>query len=184
MGRIGAPWGIKGWVKLFSFADPPENLLDYREFYIQGPAGLRTLEFDEMKEHGPGFVGHIKGCDVRELTGEFTGKELLIAKQELPDLEEGEGYYWHQLEGLRVKTQSGQDLGTVQHLLETGANDVMVIKGDDQSLDKLERLLPFVMEQVVVNVDLQARTMEVSWDPEWDKERDKERDNGQDQEPD
>jgi 16S rRNA processing protein RimM len=169
MGRIGAPWGIKGWVKLFSFADPPENLLDYHSFYIQGPAGLQVLEFDEMKEHGQGFVGHIKGCDVRELTGEFSGKELLIAKLELPDLDEGEGYYWHQLEGLRVQTKRGEDLGTLQHLLETGANDVMVIKGDDTSVDKLERLLPFVMEQVVKSVDLQKRMIVVDWDPEWDR---------------
>src|SRR5690606_29337756 len=126
----------------FSFADPPENLLDYRSFYIQGPAGLQTLEFDEIKQHGQGFVGHIKGCDVRELTGEFTGRELLIDKADLPALEEG--YYWHQLEGLRVSTPGGQDLGTVQRLLETGANDVMVVQGDDASVDKRERLLPFV----------------------------------------
>lgn len=165
MGRIGAPWGIKGWVKLFSFADPPENLLDYHSFYIQGPAGLQVLEFDEMKEHGQGFVGHIKGCDVRELTGGFTGKELLIAKQELPELEEG--YYWHQLEGLRVVTVSGQDLGTIQHLLETGANDVMVVQGDESSVDKQERLLPYVQDQVVKEVDLARQTMLVEWDKDY-----------------
>jgi 16S rRNA processing protein RimM len=165
MGRIGAPWGVKGWVKLFSFADSPESLLDYRSFYIQGPAGLQVLEFDEIKQHGQGFVGHIKGCDVRELTGEFVGKELLIAKQELPDLEDG--YYWHQLEGLRVLTLSGQDLGTVKHLLETGANDVMVVQGDDASVDKQERLLPYVEGQVVKDVDLVARTIVVDWDKDY-----------------
>jgi 16S rRNA processing protein RimM len=165
MGRIGAPWGVKGWVKLFSFADPPENLLEFRTFHIQGPAGLQTLEFDEIKEHGQGFVGHIKGCDVRELTGEFIGKELLIAKQALPDLEEG--YYWHQLEGLRVVTVSGQDLGTIQRLLETGANDVMVVIGDESSIDKQERLVPYVKDQVVKSVDLARRTLVVDWDKDY-----------------
>ena len=84
MGRIGAPWGVKGWVKVHSFAQPPENLLDYREFAVETPDGLSTVVFDELKSHGQGFVGHIKGCDVREQTGAWTGSELMLAKQDLP----------------------------------------------------------------------------------------------------
>lgn len=166
MARIGAPWGIKGWVKLFSFSQPPENLMDYLQYEVEGPQGLETIEFDEIKAHGPGFVGHIKGCDVREVAVRYTGLELLIEKQRLPALEEG--YYWHQLEGLRVQTEQGQDLGKVQYLMETGANDVLVVKGDGQSVDVKERLLPYVEGQVVKSIDLAKQLMIVAWDSEWD----------------
>lgn len=168
MGRIGAPWGVKGWVKVHSFTQPPDNLLDYREFEIEAPDGLRTLVFDELKPQGQTFVGHIKGCDVREQCGVWVGSELLLAKQELPELEEG--YYWHELEGLRVITTRGELLGTVHHLMETGANDVLVVRGDEGSVDRLERLLPWVEDQVVIEMDLEAGTLTVDWDPAWDRE--------------
>jgi 16S rRNA processing protein RimM len=165
MGRVGAPWGVKGWVKVHSFAEPPENLLDYLEFDVETPSGMQKLAFDEIKPHGQGFVGHIKGCEVREQTGAFTGCELLIAKAELPALEEG--FYWHELEGLRVVTLSGEVLGTVHHLMETGANDVVVVRGDEHSIDREERLLPWVLGQVILDVDLDTRIMQVDWDKDY-----------------
>jgi 16S rRNA processing protein RimM len=165
MGRIGAPWGIKGWVKLISFTDPLDNLLEYRRFYIQGDNGLTALDFVDIKEHGQALVGLIKGCDVREAAAQFTGKELLLAKAELPALKEG--YYWYQLEGLRVVTLSGQDLGVVQSLLETGANDVLVVRGDAHSVDRQERLLPYVEDAVVKSVDLSKALILVDWDAAW-----------------
>lgn len=168
LGRVGAPWGIKGWVKVHSFAEPAENLLEYREFDVETPEGLRKLVFDELKVQGQGFVGHIKGCEVREHTGVWTGSELLVAKTELPALDEG--YYWHELEGLRVVTLRGEVLGIVHHLMETGANDVLVVRGDEHSVDRLERLLPWIEDQVVMDIDLEAGVMQVDWDPEWDRE--------------
>jgi len=168
LGRIGAPWGIKGWVKLFSFTDPPANLLDYPGFLIATERGLQKLEFAEVRPQGKSFVGHIKGCDVREQTGEYTGCELLISKSQLPGLETG--YYWHQLEGLRVITQQGEVLGVVHHLMETGANDVLVIRGDTASVDQTERLLPYLMGQVVKEIDLAQGLIIVDWQLAWDQD--------------
>ncbi len=165
MGRIGAPWGVKGWVKLFSFTDPADNLLDYHRYLIQGADGLDSLEFDEIKVHGHDFVAHIKGCDVREQACRYTGQELLIEKSELPELEAG--FYWYQLEGLRVVTTSGQDLGKVHHLMETGANDVLVVKGDAQSVDKIERLVPYIDGSVIKQVDLKQGLIVVEWDKDY-----------------
>ena len=165
MGRIGAPWGVKGWVKLFSYTDPPENLLDYRVFRIIGPTGQQDIEIDEARPQGQGLVGHIKGCDEREASGRFTGCELQVPKQSLPALDEE--YYWHQLEGLRVHTLQGEDLGRVHHLMETGANDVLVVRGDEQSLDREERLLPWVRGQVVKEVDLEHGVILVDWDKDF-----------------
>jgi 16S rRNA processing protein RimM len=165
MGRIGAPYGIKGWVKLVSFADPPENLLNYRHFCIADSGKLRTLEIDASRPLGAGLAGHIKGCDVREEARRYTGKELLLAKSALPELDAG--YYWHQLAGLRVVNLAGDDLGVVDHLFETGANDVLVVRGDERSVDRRERLLPYVTGQVVTEVLLDAGRLLVDWGRDW-----------------
>lgn len=161
MGKIGAPWGVKGWVKVFSYTQPPENLLEYSGFEIESGGQLVKLEFDELKPHGQGFVGHIAGCDVREASGAYTGRELWLAKAALPPVDEG--YYWHQLEGLQVVNLEGEVLGRVHHLMETGANDVLVVRGDEHSIDRQERLLPWVLDQVVTEVDLKAGLIRVDW---------------------
>jgi 16S rRNA processing protein RimM len=172
MGKVGAPWGVKGWVKLLSYTDPPGNLLDYRHFVLTGARGAGqagqgqgqiAIEIDELRPQGQTLVGHIKGCDTREQCGLYTGGELWVAKSALPTLAAGEGYYWHQLEQLTVITQDGVVLGKVQHLLATGANDVVVVR-DAQGK---ERLLPYV-PQVVRKVDLDSGVMAVDWQMEWD----------------
>ncbi len=165
MGRIGAPYGIKGWVKLISFTDPADNLLEYSHFWVADGTALKPIEIDEARPQGEGLVGHIKGCDVREQTRLYTGLDLLVAKEELPELEEG--FYWHELEGLRVVNLEGEDLGVVDHLMATGANDVLVVRGDEASVDRTERLLPYVEEQVVREIDLDARLMRVDWGRDW-----------------
>jgi 16S rRNA processing protein RimM len=180
MGRIGAAYGLKGWVKLFSFTDPPANLLEHRKFFIVGnntgndaekvtekvaEAALQEIEIDQARAQGQGFVGHIKGCDERDQTRNYTGKELLLPKQVLPVLEEG--YYWHQLEGLRVVNLAGEDLGVVHHLLATGANDVLVVHASVTSIDKEERLLPYVWGQVVLEVDLDSGVIKVDWEKDY-----------------
>ena len=177
MGSIGAPWGIKGWVKLHSYTNPPENLLDYRRFWLSGSRGLEEIEIDEARPHGRILVGHIKGCDVREASGRYTGRELLVEKRELPPLEEG--YYWHQLVGLEVRNLAAEVLGKVDHLIETGANDVLVLgpaqestgaaTGNDQEdVDTKERLLPWIEGQVIREVNLDQGYILVDWDSDWD----------------
>lgn len=165
MGRIGAPYGIKGWVKLISFTDPVDNLLDYEHFWVVDGSAFRKIEIDEARPQGEGLVGHIKGCDIREDVRHYTGLDLLVPKDELPELDEG--FYWHELEGLRVVNLAGEDLGVIDHLLATGANDVMVLRGDEASVDQQERLIPYVEEQVVKEVDLAARVMRVDWGRDW-----------------
>ena len=163
LGRIGAPWGVKGWVKLISFTDPLDNLLDYQQFVASACrlnlAG-NTIAIEEGRPQGKGLVGHIKGCDSPELASQYTGTELWIAKAELPEL--SQEYYWYQLEHLRVVNLEGLELGSVHHLMETGANDVLVLRADG-----VERLLPYV-PQVIKKVDLDAGLIEVDWLPEWD----------------
>ncbi|MCY1450430.1 Ribosome maturation factor RimM [compost metagenome] len=111
------------------------------------------------------LVAKLKGLDDREVARTYADFEILVPRSELPELSEGE-FYWSQLEGLKVIDQSGQLLGIIDHLLETGANDVMVVKPCAGSLDERERLLPYT-EQCVLAVDLAAGEMRVDWDADF-----------------
>ncbi len=164
--RIGAAHGIKGWVKLISYSSPKANILNYQNYWTLQAGSLVKLEIDNCKAQGKGFVAHIKGCDDRDKTQEFTGKDLYIKKSFLPQLDDDE-YYWYQLSGLRVQTLSGDDLGVVDHLLETGANDVLVVKADEHSVDEEERLIPYLLEQVIDSIDLSQKMIRVNWEKEY-----------------
>jgi 16S rRNA processing protein RimM len=169
VGRITAVFGIKGWVKIHSYTDPQENLFEYHPWFLKTAHGVKKIEIDEAKPHGDSFVAHIVGVDDRDLAMEFTSADIAIERNLLPELDAGE-YYWSQLEGLAVFTQfsgSRQRLGVVLKLFETGANDVLVVAADAESIDDRERLIPYVPEQFVISVDINAREVIVDWDPEF-----------------
>lgn len=168
VGRITAVFGIKGWVKVHSYTEPQDNLFSYHPWWIKTKHGVKQVEIDEARPHGDAYVAHIKGVDDRDLAASYTACDIAVERALLPNLEEGE-YYWHQLEGLAVYTSVGgeQRLGVVSKMMETGANDVLVVQGDAQSIDQRERLVPYVPGQFVVSVDLQAGRILVDWDPEF-----------------
>ena len=171
LGKIGAAHGVKGWVRLISFTDPAENILNFREFYIGGQdasteQALEKIEIDDSRSLGKQFIGHIKGCDDREEARAFTGRELWVERSELPELA-SEEYYWYQLEGLKVVNQQDEILGVVHHLIETGANDVMIVRPSEQSIDNEERLIPFVREQVIKQVNLDEKMIRVDWEKDF-----------------
>ncbi|MCP8898003.1 ribosome maturation factor RimM [Gilvimarinus xylanilyticus] len=168
-GRISTAFGIKGWLKIQSFTEPADNLFSYSPWWIKTAHGVKAVEVDEFKPHGKGYVAHLKGVDDRDLAASYTGVTIAIERDALPELDDGE-YYWHQLQGLAVFSEfDGQRvrLGAVKRLLETGANDVLVVQADDQSIDKRERLIPYVPDDYVLNVDLETGEMTVYWDPEF-----------------
>ncbi len=169
VGRITAVFGIKGWVKVHSYTEPQENLFEYHPWFLKTAHGIKQVEIDDARPHGDAFVAHIVGVDDRNLAMEYTAVDIAIERDQLADLDEGE-YYWDQLQGLSVYTQfSGerQRLGVVSKLFETGANDVLVVQGDAQSIDQRERLVPYVPEQFVLSVDISAGEILVDWDPEF-----------------
>jgi len=163
LGRIGAPYGIKGWVKMLSFTQPRDNLLSYRVFETDSG---KSLEMDAGKQHGKGLIGHFVGYDTPEAARELAGIELMVAAAALPGLDDGD-YYWHQLTGLRVVNRAGVVLGRIVSLLETGANDVLIVEATDDSIDDRQRLLPWLPERVVLSVDLVAAQVLVDWEPDW-----------------
>lgn len=164
-GKITSVHGVRGEVKIYSFTDPIDNLLNYRHWTLRRSGEVRQVELVQGRLQGRLLVAKLKGLDDREEARAFADFEICVPRSLLPQLADGE-YYWHQLEGLKVANQDGQLLGKVDHLLETGANDVMVVKPCAGSLDDRERLLPYT-GQCVLAVDLDAGEMQVDWDADF-----------------
>lgn len=162
IGRIGRTHGVKGWVKLQSWTSPAENILEFAHLLVETENGLRRLRIDHSRWQGSNLLVHFEDYDEPEIARALTGCEVAVEASELPELETGE-YYWHQLQGLQVINLAGENFGRVSHLFETGANDVLVVEPEAGSIDDRRRLIPFVRERVVRNVDLEAGTIEVDW---------------------
>ena len=165
IGRIVGVYGVRGWVRIQSFTEPEENLLAYEQCSIGRGEGWTPLRLDAGHCHGRGLVAHIEGIDDREQALALKGSDIAILAQTLPALQQGE-YYWHQLEGLAVHG-AGALLGRVDHLMATGANDVLVVRACEGSIDQRERLIPWLPGDVVRSVDLAGGRIEVAWDPEF-----------------
>lgn len=165
VGRIGAPHGVNGWVKVQSNTEPQDNLFAYAPLWLKTRHGVRTVKLLDFQPHGKAWIAHFDQVNDRDQAAELTNVTIAIERQQMAQLDEGD-YYWEQLIGLRVMADTG-DLGEVVNLLETGANDVLVVKGDDNSVDRRERLIPFVTDQFITSIDLAAGQMQVDWDPEF-----------------
>lgn len=166
IGQITSVFGVKGWLKVFSHTDPREGILTYRDWTLVLDGKRIPVKLEEGRRQGQGIVVRLKGIDDRELARTYSGAEVRVPTEELPELPVGE-YYWHQLEGLDVFTIEDECLGKVHHLLETGANDVLVVHATADSIDQRERLIPYLPDQVVMSVDLSSMRMVVDWDPEY-----------------
>jgi len=166
LGEIGRVHGLKGWLKLISFTSPIENILDYPRFHVEVGGRSQELELDEHRRQNKALLVHFKGYDDPETARLLTGIELTVANENLPQLERGE-FYWHQLQGLRVVNQHQQVFGRVSHLLETGANDVLVVKADSASIDDRERLIPYLVDSVIIEIDLETQTIRVDWEADY-----------------
>lgn len=169
VGKITAPYGIKGWVKVHSFTEPASALFEYPRLLVERGGSWQEAGFDSHRAHGKGQVAHIKGCDDRNQAALFAQCPLAVAASELPDLP-ADDYYWRDLEGLAVYAATEGEpvlLGRIAHLFATGANDVMVVAGSEGSIDKRERLIPWVPGQHVLEVDIAAGKVLVDWDPEF-----------------
>jgi len=165
LGRVAGVFGVRGWVKIFSHTEPRNNILTYSPWLIGPGSGGEQDSWAEFrlldgKPHGKGIIALLEGCDDRDQAALLVGCDIAIERRRLPRLEQND-YYWSDLEGLRVRTLEGVELGIVSHLFETGANDVMVVIGEK------EHLIPYLWEQVVKQVDLEAGLMLVDWDPDF-----------------
>jgi len=160
MGKIVAAQGIQGWIKIQVFTEYLDSLLDYKSWYLGNEQSWQPCKVVEANVHGKVLVAKLQ--DVADRTGAEKYKGLLVAvpREHLPPAEEDE-YYWSDLIGLAVENQDGDKLGAVDSLLETGANDVLVVKGGHGEL-----LIPFI-DSVIKQVSLKDRTIRVDWQADY-----------------
>ena len=160
LGRVSGLLGLQGWVRVYSHTDPREGIARYHPVFLQRQGAWQPFEIEAGRAHGAGVVLKFVGYDDRDRAATLIQSDIAVRRAQLPPPGPGE-YYWSDLAGLRVVTQEGVDLGTVDHVFATGANDVLVVKGER------ERLLPFVKGQVVIEIDLEQRLLRVDWDPDF-----------------
>lgn len=160
MGEVVGLFGVRGWVKVYSYTRPLEGILKYRPWQVHLRDEWRPLEVAEGRVQGKGLVARLRGYESREQASELVGAQIGVWASDLPRLSSGE-YYWAELEGLRVLNLAGEELGTVSHLFDTGANDVLVVKQG-----RRERLIPYTRD-AVRGVDLAKREIRVDWDKEF-----------------
>jgi len=160
IGKIGTTYGVQGWVKVFSFTEWTNDILGYGPWYIENAEGWEQIDISDGHPHGKGVVVKFTGYDNPEQARLLTGKKIGIRRSQLPALHEDE-YYWSDLEGLTVINQHGTTLGKVIYLIETGSNDVLVVKNDE---DDKELAIPYLPDEVVIRIDLKNQVMHVNWD--------------------
>ncbi len=165
VGKLGASYGIRGWLKVFSFTEQAENIFQYTPWFIKVRGQWQQIDLEDWKRHGQGFIGKLKGLDAREEAQALTNVEIAVNADALPALSDKE-FYWRELFGMEVVTTKGYHLGKVTDILETGSNDVLVIAANPKdAFGQKERLIPFLDEQVIKHIDRNAQRIEVDWDP-------------------
>ena len=165
LGKIGAPHGVRGWVKVFSSTYPVDDILNFECWQVQRQGEWQELQVEQIKPLGKGFVAQIRDSggriiDDRDVAATWCKTEIAVWRSEMPVLEEDE-VYWVDLIGLAVETVEGVALGKIHQMMETGANDVLVVRGER------ERLIPFVRDIYVKEVNLECGLVRVDWDPEF-----------------
>ncbi|MGJ8694270.1 MAG: ribosome maturation factor RimM [Thalassotalea sp.] len=165
LGKVGAVYGIKGWLKIHSFTDIPDAIFDYAPWSIKLGENTQSLTVTDWRKHNNGLIAKVAGIEDRDQAQRLVGFEISVSSEDLPALPEGD-FYWKDLIGMQVVTSNGYSLGVVSDLMETGANDVLVVKANfNDGFGKKERLIPYLMDQVVIAVSPENKQIEVDWDP-------------------
>lgn len=159
MGRVVAPYGIQGWIRIQPFTQHQQGLLDYPQWQVGRDDEWQLRVVETAKVHGAAVVAKLQGIADREQAAALQGLRIAVARDDFPEPATNE-FYWADLVGLNVVNAAGVTLGSVARVFETGANDVLVVEGER------ERLLPFI-EPVIRQVDIAGGTIIVDWDADY-----------------
>ena len=168
IGKVSGVYGVKGWIKVFSETDPREGITAYNPWYLKqgsnAKAEWREVQVEQSRPHAKTVIAKLAGVDDRDAAMQLTGAVIGIEPEQLPVLADDE-FYWRELVGLRVINREGIELGTVQRLMETGANDVLVVNRAQQG--SREYLVPWTPGEAIVDVDLEQGRILVDWDADF-----------------
>jgi len=167
LGKFGAVYGINGWLKVNSYTDVPEGIFDYTPWQIQVQGNWRQVQISSWKRHGNGLIVKLADVGDRDQAQVLVNAEIAVERASLPELEQGD-YYWRDLMGMAVINLEGYHLGEVVDMMETGSNDVLVVKANKtDAFGKKERLLPFLTDSVIKDVNRVEGRISVDWDPDF-----------------
>lgn len=159
VGRVCSVYGVKGWVRVYSYTQPKTNILNYSPWYLGGNGRWLERCVVDAKTHGDGVLALLEGYeDCAQARGSI-GQEVAVYRSQLPEPGAGE-YYWADLIGMRVMNREGTEFGTVTGLIETGVHDILVVQGERK------RLIPFISGIYVYSIDLVLRRIAVDWYPD------------------
>lgn len=157
IGKIVGVYSIKGWLKVLSFTRPKENLFTYHPWLVKQDKEWLGMQLLVGKSQGKGLIASLEGITDRDAAMSLVGSELAIKKAQLPTLKAGE-FYWHDLINMQIINQQNEVLGAVAEILETGANDVLVVVADKQKY-----LIPYVLDVYIKSIDIEQRVIQVDW---------------------
>lgn len=164
LGEISGFHGVQGWVKIFSDAQPRENIFSYDPWLVYNGDKVQPVSVLHWRKQGKTLVAKLKGINDKDSAREYLGAVIAVEQNQLPELDEGD-FYWHQLVGMTVVTEYGDqptELGQVKELIETGSNDVLIVKAGEK-----EYLVPWIPGEFILETNLDTNTIRVNWDPEF-----------------
>ncbi|MGM0629972.1 MAG: ribosome maturation factor RimM [Pseudomonadota bacterium] len=162
VGRLGAVYGVKGWLKVQSFTDDPESIFEYSPWLLSQKTE-REIKVVEWRRHNNGLIAKLEGISDRDEAARLTGADICITADELPALADDE-FYWRDLIGMRVVNTKGYDMGVVEQIMPTASNDVLVVKANsNDGFGKSERLIPFIQSEYVTEVNKEEKRIQVEW---------------------
>ena len=157
IGRFGRPHGIKGFVTVHSFTDPPDNILRYADWHAFVNNKWQAIKLLSIEVHNKTIIAQVDGYPGRELVAKLTNADIAIQVEQLEPLQQGE-YYWHQLIGMQVVNESGVSYGHVTEIMPTGSNDVLVVQGEKRYL------IPYLPGKFIIKIDDSQKLIVVDWD--------------------
>lgn len=159
IGKIGSPYGVRGWTKVIAYTEFGANILSYQPWYLS-PNHNEQVEviLEDSRIQNDIVLVKLKGIDTPEDASRYSGRDIYIKREQLPNLKKDE-FYWSDLVGLTVINKEGKDLGKVIYLMSTGSNDVLVVKGER------EHGVPFIRGSVILNIDIDKKQILVDWEP-------------------
>ena len=159
LGKVAGTFGVQGWIKINSYTDPPENILDYEELLLGSPGRWKTVQLEDGRITGKGVLGKLKGVETPEDARTHVGAEFAVKRGDMPPTAPGE-YYWSDLEGIDAESTTGEKLGKVDHFRTTPAGTMIVLRGER------EVWVPFVKERIV-KIDLEGKRIVLDWSLDW-----------------
>jgi len=168
LGRITGIFGLQGWVKVHSDTNPRENITGYKRWWLKQSGSWQRWQVTGGRPQGKTIIAQLEGVSTPEQSSELVGATIAVERDEMPKLRPGE-YYWADLQNLQVRTVDGTEIGVVARLFETGANDVLVVadQREGHTGKGKEVLVPWLVPDVVTEVDMENRMITVDWDPDF-----------------